>query len=309
MDANTNKYNRNTRLSLYAGYAAVCVVSILILGKAYAYYASGSASVLSSLIDSIVDSFISVTTLASIYYANRPPDEDHRWGHGKMEAVSALFQSAVIVGGGAFLVFESVNRFFDPSPVFRHEVGIYVMAFSIVLSFFLVTIQRYVLTHTESLAVEADSAHYGSDIVVNIGVFLVLLFQMYGAPLWIDPLFALGVAVFMAFIAKDIGSKAINMLMDRELPDEERQKIIRVIESHKGVLGWHDLRSHRHGSFYAVSFDIEADPSLTLWAAHEITKELETGILQIYPNAEILIHVDPSGYTEDARHRVKGVHH
>ncbi|MGH1378888.1 MAG: cation diffusion facilitator family transporter [Alphaproteobacteria bacterium] len=297
-----------TRTSVFAGYAAIIVVTFLILIKSYAYYESGAVSVLSSLVDSVLDSLVSVMALSSIYYARRPADADHRWGHGKMEAVSALFQSAVIVGGGVFLVFEAIDGFVHPVVVTHHMIGIYVMAISVILSILLVFIQRRALQHSQSLAIEADSVHYGSDVLINAGTLIVLGLGLFGAPLWIDGLFAMFVAFFMAYMARGIAVKSLNMLLDRELSDDDRRKIIEIIEAHEGVAGWHDLRTHRNGSDYIMSFDIEVDPNITLWAAHEIAKELENSILQVYTSAEILIHIDPEGYTEDARHRVKGVH-
>lgn len=308
-DQQTGTDGRSERnASLYAGYAALAIVGIMILAKFSAYYASGSAGVLSSLMDSILDSVVSVAALGSIYYAQRPADEDHRWGHGKMEAVSALFQSALIMGGGAFLVFEAVNRLIAPVTVTNHMLGIGVMGMSIGLSMVLVAIQRASLRQRESLAVEADSAHYGSDIFINGGVLLVLLLERAGAPLWVDPLFALGVAVFLGFVSRGIASKAVNMLMDRELPDAERRAIIDVIRGYEGVLDLHDLRTHRTGPAAVISFDIEVDADLSLRAAHDIARGVETALLQIYPEAEILIHVDPAGETEDSRHKVMGVH-
>ncbi len=301
--------NPARRSSLMAAYAAISIVFVLICVKAGAYYMSGSVSILSSLTDSIVDSLVSVAALMSIYYSHRPADEDHRWGHGKMEAVSALFQSAMIVGGGAFLVFESVNRITNPEPVQQHMLGITVMVISIVLSIILVRIQRKALDVHDSLAVEADSAHYGSDIIVNVGVITVLAASAYGAPLWIDPLFALVVAVFMAYLARNIAQKAMDVLLDRELPDEDRNKIIGIIESHSDVTGWHDLRTRKNGTITVIAFDMEADGDLTLRAAHNIAKDIENGILEFFPLSEVFIHIDPHDDLDDARHRVKGVHH
>lgn len=297
-----------TRPAVFAGYAAIFIVMILIVIKGYAYYESGAVSILSSLIDSVLDSLVSVMALSSIYYARRPADADHRWGHGKMEAVSALFQSAIIVGGGVFLVFEALDRIVHPVVITHHMIGIYVMGVSIVLSGALVFIQRRALQQSNSLAVEADSVHYGSDILVNIGTLIILAASLYGAPLWLDGVFAIGVAGFMVYMARGIAVKSLDMLLDRELSDDDRARIIKVIESHDKVVGWHDLRTHRNGADYVMSFDIEVDPEMLLWAAHDIAKDLEEGILQLYPAAEILIHIDPEGYTEDARHRVKGVH-
>ncbi len=299
----------NRHYSFYAGYAAIFIVAVLIISKTYAYYQSGSVSILSSLIDSIMDSLVSIMALASIYYASKPADEDHRFGHAKMEAVSALFQAAIIAGGGAFIVFEAVNNLVSPVAVSNHVLGIYVMLLSIILSVLLVSIQRFSLKKSDSIAVEADSAHYGSDIVINAGTLVVLGLGVYGVPLWIDPLFAVLVALFMGYLARGIAVKSLDILLDRELPDEDRQRIITIIEAHPKVLGWHDLRTRLNGSCYVISFDIEADPTLSLYDAHEIAKNLEDDIALIYPCAEVFIHIDPEGYQEQcSRHRVKGVH-
>ncbi len=292
-----------------AGQFAIFIVTILIIAKAYAYSMSGAVSVLSSLTDSILDAAVSIMALSSMYYARRPADEDHRWGHGKMEAISALFQSAIIIGGAAFLCFESSMRLFYPTEIKHIGIGINVMILSVILSVILVTVQRISIKQSGSLAVEADSVHYGSDVLVNIGTIFVLLFANMNAPQWIDPLFSIGVALFMVYTAREISVKSFNMLLDREISEEKRAQVIEIIEGHDGVLGWHDLRTRMNGSTPSISFDIEADPDLSLWAAHAITKDLEEGILKLFDDADIIVHVDPEGFIEDARHRVKGVHH
>lgn len=293
---------------MYAGYASVAIVVVLIFAKSLAYYASGSSSVLSSLTDSVMDSFVSLIALGSIYYAQRPADEDHRWGHGKMEGVSALFQAAVIFAGAFFLVLEAASHFLAPAPIEHHGLGMAVMAFSIVLSVLLVWIQRLTLKKAPSLAVEADSAHYGSDILINAGVMIVLILIANGAPLWIDPLFTILVAAMMAGISRKIGGKAVDMLLDRELPDSERSRLIDIIAGQDGVKGWHDLRATRHGMGVVVSVDIEVAADLSLRAAHDIARQVESKILLTYPHAEILIHIDPEGDTDDTRHKVQGIH-
>lgn len=297
------------RASIIAGYAAIAIVGVLIIIKAYAYYASGALSILSSLTDSVLDSIVSLMVLGSLYYARKPADEDHRWGHGKMEAVSALFQSAIIAGGAAFLVFTSILHITAPPPITHHQTGMVIMGISIVLSIALVAVQRISLKRENSLAIEADSAHYSGDVFINLGALLVLYLSASAqAPLWLDPLFAVLVACFMLYLVIGIAGKSMDMLLDRELPKEERAKLIKIIESHDKVIGWHDLRTNSHGSYCVMSFDIEVDPDLSLWVAHAITKDLEEEILTLYPQADILIHVDPEGYIEDARHKVKGVH-
>ncbi len=293
----------------YAGYAAIIFTSILIIIKSFAYYNSGSLSVLASLIDSVMDGIISTMVLASLYYARRPADEEHRWGHGKMEAISALFQAATLTGGGVFLILESFSRIISPTPILHHDIAIIVLLASILLPIIIVLIQRRSLKDHDSLAIEADSANYSGDIFLNLGALTVIVCSYYGAPLWIDLLFALGAAAYMGTTARSIAIKSLDMLLDRELPIEDRNKIIEIIEGHYKTKGWHDLRTHRNGIDIIISFDIEVDQDMRLYDAHEIAKDLENSILIQYPNAEILIHIDPCGYTEDARHRIKGVHH
>ncbi|MBT6176560.1 MAG: cation diffusion facilitator family transporter [Deltaproteobacteria bacterium] len=287
---------------------AIVIVATLVVIKTIAYFQSGSMSILASLTDSLLDSVVSVMALVTILYAQQPADEDHRWGHGKMEAVSALVQASIIFGGAAFLVFTSINRLFEPKPIIDHQLGILVMCASIGLSLILVLWQRRTLKYEKSLTIEADNINYGSDVLINIGTVFVLLASYYGAPLWLDSVFALLGAGFMAFMARTVLVKSLNMLLDRELPDEDRNAIIRKIEAHEAVLGWHDLRTRYQGEFYDISFDIEVEPDLSLLDAHSITKDLESQLLKLYPMCEVMIHVDPKGFPHDARHRVKGVH-
>ena len=299
---------QSRRASIIAGYSAIAISAILIIIKAIAYHMNGSMGILSSLTDSALDSMISIVALASVYYASKPADSDYRWGHGKMEAVSALFQSAIIAAGGIFLVSESLNRLIHHHEIKNFEVGMLVMAISIAMSALLVWIQRRSLAKSQSLAIEADSLHYSSDILINAGALLVIFLIMQGAPYWIDVLFALGVAAFMGKLACSIARKALDMLLDKELPENQRAQIIKVIEAHDKVSGWHDLRTRHNGTSVVITLDIEADPTITLNSAHAIAKGLENDFLKLHPGAEILIHVDPEGDKSDSRHRVKGVH-
>lgn len=299
---------KNRRSSFIAGYSAIIISVILIVMKAIAYHMGGSLGILSSLTDSALDSIISIFALASVYYASQPADCDHRWGHGKMEAVSALLQAFLLAGGGVFLIVESLDRLGNPKELQALNIGIAVMLISVLLSFLLVRIQKHSLKESKSLAIEADSAHYSSDILINIGTLIVLFLTMKGAPYWIDALFALGVAIVMGRLAYKIARKSLDMLLDKELPKEEREKIIQIIENNTKVEGWHDLRTRLNGLNPVIIVDIEADPLLTLQEAHAITRDLEKEFLKLYEQADILIHVDPKGDKSDARHRIKGVH-
>ena len=299
----------NNGWAMFAARWAVGTVAVLILLKSYAYFHSGSVAVLGSLVDSLSDAGISLMMLMAIRYAAKPADEDHRYGHGKIEGLAALFQAAFLGGAAFFLGLESLRRLAEPHEVSHHMLGIAVALVAIVLSLGVVSIQNYALKKTRSLALAADQSYYKSDIGLNAGVIIALLINDYGGPLWIDTVIGLVIAGYIAYTAHAIGREAADMLMDKELPDDVRLEITRIVEGHGGVYGMHDLRTRRNGAIIHISFDIEVDPEITLQAAHEITRELEGLILEKFPNADIIIHKDPKGDIYDARHRVQGIHH
>jgi ferrous-iron efflux pump FieF len=284
-------------------------VAILIVAKAATFWLTGAASVMASLMDSVLDASVSVMMFMAIRYSLKPADKDHRHGHGKIEGLAALFQAALLTVAAAILLWEAGNRFLHPQPVTGHGVAVLVMVFTICASMMLVAIQNYTLKRAPSLAVEADKAHYGNDIIVNGGVIATMIALYYGAPAWIDPLFAVIVAVYLGYTILHIGRKGVDMLLDRELPGEVREEIKRIIRSHPGVLGLHDLRTSQSGMRIFISFDMEVDPDLSLRDAHEIARAAEITLLEHFPHAEIMIHVDPHGDTDDSRHSVAGVHH
>ncbi|MGB4058407.1 MAG: cation diffusion facilitator family transporter [Alphaproteobacteria bacterium] len=297
------------RMALLAGGASVVTVAILIVIKLYATVQTGSASVLASLIDSIVDANVSLMTFWAIHISLKPADEDHRHGHGKIEGLAALMQAAFIGGAGVFLLLESVGHFVGGGRLEAdNTVAIAIMVVSAVLSQSLVMVQKYTMKHAPSLAVEADHAHYASDVFINLGVVAVLLAISAGAPAWLDPAFAVAVAIYLGLTVHKIAGKGLDMLLDRELTGDARERITKKVLSHKYVMGMHDLRTHKSGMRVFISFDIELDPSLLLYNAHEIVREVEYELLMDFPHAEILIHADPHGDTYDTRHHVPGVH-
>jgi len=303
------KKTTNPRLALVAGVASIATVSVLIVIKTLAYLKSGdSASVLASLVDSITDASASIMTFLAIQYSLKPADEDHRHGHGKIEGLAALLQAAVIAAAGFFLLLESLRRFSESEPVQNMGGTIVVMVISTLLSFVLIAIQKYSLRFAPSLAVEADKAHYKTDILVNAGVIGVMLALQYGAPRWVDAVFAVGVVFILGLTVRKIAGQGIDMLLDREIPGNAREVITKKVLSHAHVRGMHDLRTNKSGMKVFMSFDIELEPNLLLCHAHDIVREVEHDLLADFPNAEILIHVDPLGDKDDSRHGVAGVH-
>lgn len=295
------------RYAMIASFWALGTVAVLIVIKGYAYWMSDSAAILATLTDSFTDAAMSFAMLMALRYSLKPADNSHRHGHGKMEGIGAMFQSACLVAAALFLIFESLNRFAQPQEVTNHVLGMWVAAIAVVLSVILVSVQKYCLSKAPSLATESDQAHYTTDIALNGSVIASLLISYNNGPAWVDPLCAIAVALYYLYAARKIGFKSLDMLMDRELPEAVRTRIRETIRRHPDILGYHDLRTRRSGMVIHISFDVEIDPELPLKEAHELTRALEQDILADYPYAEIIIHKDPYGDTHDPRH--KGVHH
>lgn len=303
MDPTLSDKTIDPRYALFASFWALGTVSILIVLKGYAYWVSDSTAILATLTDSFTDAAMSLAMLMALRYSLRPADNSHRHGHGKMEGIGALFQSACLVAAALFLVFQGLQRFAQPQDVTHHVLGIWVTGIAILLSIILVAVQNYCLARAPSLATESDQAHYSTDIALNGSVMAVLLVDYYGGPFWIDPLCAMAVALYYAYAARKIGLKAIDMLLDRELPEAVRARIRDIITKHPDILGYHDLRTRKSGMVIHISFDVEIDPALSLREAHELTRALEHDIIADYPYAEIIIHKDPYGDPHDTRHR------
>lgn len=295
--------------ALTAAKAAVALSFLFVLAKAWAWLEGGSAALLSSLVDSSLDTLISFTNLLAIRYALRPADDDHRYGHGKMEGVAALAQAGFIGGSCVYIILESIRLLGSPETVGAVSESIWVLVIATLTTLALTRYQAYAARHSGSLAVEADAAHYSGDLFINIGVIISLIAGRYLNVQWLDPVVALIVAGWLLYTARGIGRKAIDMLLDREIESGARNEILSVIRNTPGVDDLHDLRTRRSGVKLIISFDIEVDPALTLNAAHEISKTVEARLLNVHPNAEIMIHIDPRGDVTDSRHqKLKAFH-
>ena len=289
---------RHARLMRSATYASVTVASLLILVKTSAWFATDSLSLLSSLVDSILDAGASLVNLFAVSHALQPADKEHRFGHGKAEALASLAQAAFIAGSGAFLLLESVDRFVKPQEVSNSDTGILVMAISIVMTLLLVGFQTYVVNKTNSIAINADSIHYRADILVNIAVIVSLILSVNLQWTMADPIFALFIILYMSIGAYKIGVQALNVLMDRELPDEDRKRIKEIAESHESVLNVHDMRTRSSGATSFIQFHAEMPKDILLSEAHEIADEVMYMVEKAFPNTEVLIHQDPEDLDE-----------
>ena len=278
-----------------AALASVSVSLVLVVIKAVAYFATGSVAVLAALADSGLDLFTAWLNWIAIRSALTPADAEHRFGHGKAEPLAGLAQGAFIAGSALFLVIQSIIRLVEPEPIENPIVALVVMAISIVGAAGLVVFQRRVVAETGSIAISADRMHYTTDLVTNVGVIVAV--ALAGLLGWTraDPIIALAVAGFMVGGATSVFRQSYDQLMDRELPDSDREKIKEIVMRHAEVRSLHDLRTRAAGIDTFIQIHIELDPAMSLMRAHQVSDEVEHELCAVFPRAEVIIHQDPAG--------------
>jgi len=289
-----------SRLMRRATYASVTAAMLLIAAKLGAWFLTDSVAVLSTLVDSLLDAAASVLTLFAVHHAVQPADAEHRFGHGKAEALASLGQAAFVAGSGALLLIEAVRRAIEPRPLGYEAVGIGVMVFSIAVTFALVAYQRLVIHRTGSLAVQGDRLHYTGDLLINGSVIVALTLSWAWGLRAFDSLFAAGIVIYLLWNAYRIARLALDQLMDRELAEEDRARILAIAKAHPEARAVHDLRTRRSGFATFIQFHLELDPLMPLAQAHAIADAVEAEIRAAFPNAEIIIHQDPEGYEAEA---------
>jgi ferrous-iron efflux pump FieF len=282
------------RLMRLATVASTSVAVILVSAKAVAWMVTDSVSMLSSLVDTSLDLVSSLVTFVAVRVALVPADADHRFGHGKAEALSGLVQAGFIAASGCALLFAVGDRLAHPRQVREEEVGLVISALAIGLTIGLVAFQRYVVRHSGSIAIGADMAHYSTDLVATlvtgVGLFVSGLLDQ---PL-IDSGIAGLVALYLLHGSWRVGRKSLDVLMDRELPEADRRRIEEIARGNPGVRGVHELRTRSGGLTRFIQLHVEVDRGLTLVAAHEIGRQVEAALAQAYPDAEVILHVDPA---------------
>ncbi|HEY0290433.1 MAG TPA: cation diffusion facilitator family transporter [Pseudomonas sp.] len=285
----------HTRLLGLATRASLAVACTLIVAKAIAWWLSGSVSLLAGLTDSLLDGAASFLNLLAVHYALRPADDDHRYGHGKAEALSGMAQ-ALFIAVSAFLIgFQAVERILHPEPVGAPGLGIAVMLLSIALTVALLILQHKVVKETDSAAIRADSLHYRSDLLLNASILLALGLAYFGYA-HLDAWFGLAIAVYILWSAISIARETVSVLMDAELPVDVSTRMLALAKNVPGVLGAHDLRTRISGTHWFVQLHLELPGSLTLSDAHALCDEVEHAINREFPRAEVLVHADPKEF-------------
>lgn len=274
---------------------SVGVAVVLIVLKAFALGASGSVSILASLADSALDLLASLGTFFAVRWAAAPPDAEHRFGHGKGQALAALVQAGLVFASSAFIGWEALNRMFDPRPVTEGTTGVAVIVISMALTGFLVWRQSRAIAKSGSIAVQADRAHYAADLGANAVVLIGVISGAFLAAPGLDAAAGLIVAVWLFWGAVGMLRGAADHLLDRAVPDAEQVAITTAVLADPRISGVHRLRTRRAGPVLMVQMHVDMDPALTLADAHAILEEAEARIQAAWPGADILIHPDPRG--------------
>lgn len=278
---------------------ASVLVAVTLLGlKLWAAMTTGSVAMLGSAADTALDLMASLVTLFAVGFAAQPADEEHRFGHGKAEALAALMQTVLIMGSAAVIAWRAIQQFAHAEPPTRAMVGIAVSVVSIVLTLALVAYQRHVVAQTRSIAIGTDQLHYQSDLLLNLAVIVALVFEAVLGLRGADAAFGLAIALYLGWGALNAAIRAIDMLMDKEWPAEKRAELVRVATNHPQVYGVHDLRTRTSGATEFIQFHIWLPPQMTVAEAHDVVDEVEASVAAAFPGAEILIHIDPVGHVD-----------
>ena len=294
-DHSTHNHARGT-LTQRAALASVTMALFLLGLKIWASVETGSVAMLGSLADTGLDIMASLVTLYSVRLAAQPADDKHSYGHGKAEALAALFQTGIIVTSAIAIGWRAISVIGHSAPPEHPELGIGVSLVAIATTLALITYQRYVVKKTGSVAIHADHVHYSSDLLLNAAVIAALVLDSVLHVRGADPVFGVAIALWLIWHAREVAGSAIDQLMDREWPDEKRERFLAVARSHPELTGIHDVRTRSSGAHDFVQFHIWVDPDMRLRDVHIAMDELEAKLMAEFPGTEVIIHPEPEGH-------------
>lgn len=290
------------RASLTRSAALASIAMALFLGvlKGWATWQTGSTAMLGSLADTALDFIASLATLWGVWFAAQPADAEHRFGHGKGEALAAIFQVMLIAVSAAAIAFRATSALIaGGAETQAADSGIAVSVIAIAATFALLAWQRHVIRRTGSLAIRTDNLHYKSDLFLNLSVIAAIVLDQYLGFSAADPLFGLGIAAWLIFGAWRAASEAIDQLLDREWPDDKRLAFIAAAAEHPELSNLHDLRTRSSGAHDFVQFHVDLPAELSVGNAHAIIDRVEEDLCRRFPGTEILIHIDPLGHVDE----------
>lgn len=296
--------NDHAALTRSAALASIGVALFLAAIKLWATFRTGSTAMLGSLADTALDLVASLATLLGVWIAAQPADENHRFGHGKAEALAAMFQVILIALSAAGIGFRALTNLIEGQRTASAPEGIAVSLIAIVATLGLLAYQRHVIRRTGSLAIGADHVHYQSDLLLNLAVIAALVLDQYARIVGADPLFGIGIAIWLLWGAWSNARRAVDHLMDREWPEEKRTKLVEIAARHPELASLHDLRTRSSGTRDFVQFHVDVPGDMTVDDAHDIIERVEADLTEHFPRMELLIHIDPEGHVDEPGNRL-----
>lgn len=294
-----DRIGERARLTRSAAFASIAVAVFLAMLKGWAAWRTGSTAMLGSLADTALDLVASLATLIGVWIAAQPADREHRFGHGKAEALAAIVQVMLIAVSAAGIGFRAVTQFGSQAPTAAASEGIGVSLVAILATFALLAWQRHVIRRTGSVAIRTDALHYQSDLLLNLAVIAALVLDQFAGVTQADPLFGLGIALWLAWGAWRGASEAVDQLLDREWPEDKRLRFVEVVARHPELSRLHDLRTRTSGMHDFVQFHVGLPPDMTVREAHDVVERVENALREAFPDTEVLIHIDPEGHIDE----------
>nr|WP_294847721.1 cation diffusion facilitator family transporter [uncultured Sphingomonas sp.] len=286
------------KLTTRAALASIAMATFLVALKGYAAWKTDSVAMLGSLADTSLDLIASLITLIGVRWAATPADDEHRFGHGKAEALAALIQVILITISALGIAWRAIDRLRSDQPTEGMEFGVGVSVIAMLATVALLGYQRHVIRKTGSVAIQTDNVHYQSDLLLNLSVIAALVLDQFFGFTKADPIFGIAIAIWLIWGAYHAASDSIDQLMDREWDDEKRQRFIDMIRTHPEMEGIHELKTRTSGGHDFAQFHIWLDPKMNIEDAHRVMEEIEARIRKEFPGTEVLIHPDPKGLEE-----------
>lgn len=288
-----------SRLTRSAALASITTALFLVVLKLWATLRTGSTAMLGSLADTALDLVASMATLLGVWIAAQPADANHRFGHGKAESLSAMFQVILIALSAAGIGFRAITHLVEGKPTSGMEEGIAVSLIAIAATLALLAWQRHVIRKTSSVAIRTDHLHYQSDLFLNLAVIAALVLDQALGFAQADPLFGLAIAGWLLWGAWRAAGDAIDHLMDREWPEQRRARLVEIAARHPELASLHDLRTRSTGTHDFVQFHVDLPRDMTVEQAHDIIERVERDMLAEFPGIDLLIHIDPEGHVDE----------
>ena len=287
------------RLTRSAAFASIAMALFLALLKGWAVWRTGSTAMLGSLADTGLDLVASLATLTGVWIAAAPPDAEHRFGHGKAEALAAMVQVILIALSATAIAFRAVVRLAEGGETRAAGDGIVVSLVAIAATIVLLGWQRHVIRRTGSIAIRTDNLHYRSDLLLNLAVIAALVLDQYLGFAQADPLFGLAIAGWLLWGAWRASTEAVDHLMDKEWPEEKRLRFVEHAARHPELSKLHDLRTRTAGNQDFVQFHVDLPASMSVGEAHDVIERVEADLCAAFPGIELLIHIDPEGHVDE----------